>query len=102
SDLTLDPTTGATLSIAGSLALDTARAMAFDAAGTLYVAGRTTAETQDSLFTVNLTTAAKTLVGRPILSSVALAGMDFAPDGTLDGVALRGTGADAGLLRINK
>ncbi len=93
--ITLDPATGMTLSIIGDLGIDTARAMAFDSTGVLYVAS-------SSLYTVNLATAAKTLVGGPIFGSVILSGMDFAPDGTLYGVALRGTGADGGLLRINK
>jgi cysteine-rich repeat protein len=93
--ITLDPATGATASIVGDLVLLDARAMAFDAAGTLYVA-------TSSLYTVDPATAGKTLVGGPIFSSVILSGMDFAPDGTLYGIALRGTGADGGLLRVNK
>ncbi len=99
--ITINPVNGLTLSTVGSLGLTSARAMAFDAAGTLYVA-------TTSLYTVNPATAAKTLVGGPISGTVALAGMDFAPDGTLYGVALRGgvaadgTAADGGLLRIDK
>ncbi|HEV8701533.1 MAG TPA: DUF4215 domain-containing protein [Candidatus Polarisedimenticolia bacterium] len=91
----LDPATGITTATVGDLALTNARAMAFDAAGTLYVG-------TSSLYTVNSATAARTLVGGPIFNAVALAGMDFAPDGTLYGIALRGTGADGGLLRVNK
>ncbi|MEK7426278.1 MAG: DUF4215 domain-containing protein, partial [Actinomycetota bacterium] len=72
--ITLDPSTGATASIIGDLVLPGARAMAFDAAGTLYVA-------TSSLYTVNPATAAGMLVGGPIFSSVILSGMDFAPDG---------------------
>ena len=101
--ITLDPATGMTLSIIGSLGLDTARAMAFDSAGTLYVTSSvSTKPTRSDLYTVNLSNATKTLVGGPISSTVIVSGMDFAPDGTLYGVALRGTGADGGLLRINK
>ena len=101
--ITLDPGTGMTLSIIGDLGLNTARAMAFDSAGTLYVASAVSSpSTRSDLYTVNLSTAAKTLVGGPIFSNVIVSGMDFAPDGTLYGVALRGTGADGGLLRINR
>ncbi len=89
----LDPATGSTATVVGDLALPNARAMAFDAAGTLYVA-------TSSLYTVDPATASKTLVGGPIFNGVTLSGMDFAPDGTLYGVALRGTGADGGLLRV--
>jgi hypothetical protein len=99
--LTLDPTTGAPVSIIGDLGLVAARALAFDDAGTLFVSGQTTL-TPQSLFTVDPATAARTLVGGPIFSNVALAGMDFSPGGTLYGVALRGTGADGGLLSINR
>ena len=93
--VTLDPATGATTALRGDLGLTDARAMAFDAAGTLYVA-------TSVLYTVNPANAAKILVGGPIFNAVALSGMDFAPDGTLYGLALRGTGADGGLLRVNK
>jgi cysteine-rich repeat protein len=92
--VTLDPASGAVLSVVADLGVTSTRALAFDSAGTLYVA-------TTSLYTVSLTTGARSLVG-PILGSVVIAGMDFAPDGTLYGVALRGTGADGGLLRINK
>ena len=100
--MTLDPATGAVVSIIGNLGLVAARALAFDDAGTLYVSGQTSTLTPQSLFTVDVTTAAKTLVGGPIFSNVALAGMDFSPGGTLYGVALRNTGADGGLLSIDK
>ena len=100
--VTLDPATGAVVSIIGNLGLVAARALAFDDAGTLYVSGQTSTLTPQSLFTVDVTTAAKTLVGGPIFSNVALAGMDFSPGGTLYGVALRNTGADGGLLSIDK
>jgi cysteine-rich repeat protein len=104
--VTLNPATGATASLIGNLGLVMARAMAFDAAGTLYVSGQTTTVAQPSLYTVNLATAAKTLVGGPIYMDAALAGMDYAPDGTLYGIALRapppGAATDGGLLRIDK
>ncbi|HYS04489.1 MAG TPA: DUF4215 domain-containing protein [Candidatus Dormibacteraeota bacterium] len=100
--LTLDPTTGAVVSIIGDLGLVAARALAFDDAGTLFVSGQTTTVAPQSLFTVDPATAAKTLVGGPIFSNVALSGMDFSPGGTLYGIALRGTGADGGLLSINR
>jgi cysteine-rich repeat protein len=94
----LDPATGATLVVAGDLGLNTARAMAFDAAGTLYVAGRTGATGGASLYTVDPDTAATTLIG-PIPH--VLAGMDFAPDGTLYGVVQRGTGNDRVMVTVD-
>jgi cysteine-rich repeat protein len=98
--VTLNPATGLTLAVLGSLGLNDARAMAFDAAGALYVAGRPGTSGSGSLYTVSLAPFAVTPVGT--IGSYALAGMDFAPDGTLYGVALRGTGADRGLVRVNK
>jgi cysteine-rich repeat protein len=93
--VTLDPATGATLAIIGDLKLNTARAMAFDAAGALYVSGGT------ALYTVNPATAVKTPVAS-LSPAVTLSGMDFAPDGTLYGVVQRGTGADGALMRIDR
>ncbi|HEU4402363.1 MAG TPA: hypothetical protein VFT43_09675, partial [Candidatus Polarisedimenticolia bacterium] len=100
---TLDKTTGLATSI-NTLGLIDARAMAFDSAGVLYVAGHTsTTSTTDSLYIVNPATAAKTAVG-PI--GFFLAGIDFAPDGTLYGIVLRNfniTGSpNGGLVRLSK
>jgi cysteine-rich repeat protein len=99
--VTLNPTTGATLSVIGSLGLSNARAMAFDSAGVLYVAGRPLASGNGNLYTVNLATAARTLVGT--IGAYQLAGMDFAPDGTLWGVTLReNLASDGSLVTVNK
>jgi len=85
--VTLDPATGATTSTLGSLGLIAAGAMAFDSAGTLFVAGKVTStDVGHGLYTVSLAPFGKTLVG-PI--GFALSGMDFAPDGSLFGVVKR-------------
>jgi len=107
--VTLSPANGAVLSTLGNLGLSTARAMAFDAAGTLYVAGRVLAtDAGNNLYSVNLTTAAKTVIG-PV--GFVLAGMDFAPDGSLYGVVKRklsppdppgDINADGGLVLVSK
>ena len=106
--VTLNPATGATLSTLGSLGLLAARAMAFDAAGILYVAGKVNStDVGHNLYTVSLSPFSKTLVG-PI--GYAVAGMDFAPDGTLYGIVKRRVSGDpapepsanGGLLSINK
>ncbi len=98
--VTLDPNTGATLSTLGSLGLTDARAMAFDAAGTLYVSGRPGSSGGGNLYLVSLAPFSVSLVG-PV-GSYLLSGMDFAPDGMLYAVALRGTGNDRGVVRVNK
>jgi cysteine-rich repeat protein len=85
--VTLNPATGATTSTVGDLGLIAAGAMAFDAAGTLYVAGKVNStDVGHALYTVGLAPFNKTLVG-PI--GFALSGMDFAPDGSLYGVVRR-------------
>jgi len=76
-------------------------------AGTLYVAGKTTASSVGhGLYTVSLAPFSKTLVGQ---IGYALSGMDFAPDGTLYGVIKRRLSAsdpepvnNGGLVQINK
>ena len=93
--VTLSPATGAILSDRGDLRLNTARAMAFDAAGTLYVSAGI------DLYTVDPATAATTRVGR-LRPNLTLSGMDFAPDGRLIGVVEFGTGADGGLVAVDK
>jgi hypothetical protein len=98
--VTLDPISGATLSTLGDLGLANARAMAFDSTGVLYVAGRPASSGGDNLYTVNLATAARTLVGA--VGAYQLSGIDFAPDGTLYGVTQRDTGADRALVRVDK
>jgi hypothetical protein len=74
--------------------------MAFDSAGTLYVAGRPASTGGDNLYTVNVVTAAKALVGS--VGAFQLSGIDFSPDGRLFGVTQRGTGADRALVQVNK
>jgi cysteine-rich repeat protein len=105
--VTLNPATGATLSVLGDLGLIAAGAMAFDAAGTLYVAGKTTASNVGhGLYTVSLSPFSKTLVGQ---IGYAVSGMDFAPDGTLYGVIKRRLSAsepepvnNGGVIQINQ
>jgi cysteine-rich repeat protein len=98
--VTLDPASGATLAVIGDLGLNNARAMAFDAAGTLFVSGRPGSAGAGNLYTVNLASAVTTLVGT--VGAFQLSGMDFAPDGTLYGVAQRGTGADGALVQVSR
>jgi len=98
--VTLDPNTGAVLSTIGGLGLDTARAMAFDAAGVLYVSGRVNTAAPGVLYSVNPATAVKTPIGTSI--PYLLSGMDFAPDGSLYGVTQRDTGTNSGLVLVNK
>ncbi len=93
--VTLNPATGAILSDIGDLGLNTARAMAFDAGGALYVSAG------NDLDLVNPATAAKTHVGN-LRPTMVLSGMDFSPDGRLIGVVEYGTGADGGLVAVDK
>ena len=105
--VTLNPATGATTSTLGSLGLVAAGAMAFDAAGTLYVAGKVSStDVGHGLYTVSLAPFSKTLVGQ---IGFALSGMDFAPNGSLYGVVKRRISSsepepanNGGLVLINK
>jgi len=98
--ISLNPSTGATLSILGDLGLRNAGAMAFDSGGALYVAGRPGTTGGASLYSVSLSPFSVTQVG-PI-GPYLLSGIDFAPDGNLYGVTQRGTGADRALVQVNK
>jgi cysteine-rich repeat protein len=105
--VTLDPSTGATLSVLGDLGLIDARAMAFDSTGTLYVAGKVNStDVGHGLYIVTLSPFSKSLVG-PI--GFALSGMDFAPNGSLYGIVKRKTSNlepepanNGGLVLVNK
>lgn len=105
--VTLNPVTGATISTLGNLGLIAAGAMAFDSAGTLYVAGKVNStDVGHGLYTVSLAPFSKTLVGQ---IGYALSGMAFAADGSLYGVVKRRLFAsepeatnNGGLVLINK